>query len=260
MSATLAPNAFRALLQTGRSLAGLFCGMNAPLAAEALAGLGYDWVLVDMEHGPAEVPDVIASLQAIAAGGPAASMVRVPWNDPIVIKRVLDAGATTLMVPMVQNAEEAARAVAATRYPPAGFRGLAGITRASRFGQVKDYAHRANAEILVMVQVETVAAIDALPAILAVEGVEAVFIGPGDLSANMGHAGNIPHPEVQAQIARAVAACRAANRPCGIFASSEALLRLFAPHRFQMTALGTDLALMLRGAAAALEQFRDLGR
>ena len=257
MTTELAPNAFRALLQTGRPLAGLFCGMNSPVAAEAAATLGYDWVLIDMEHGAPEIPDVIAHLQAIAGGG-GVNMVRIPWNDPVVIKRVLDAGATSIMVPMVQNAEEARRAVAATRYPPAGIRGVAGVTRATRFGQTSDYIHRANAEIFVVAQIETPAAIDALPGILAVDGLDAIFIGPADLASSMGHPGDLGHAEVLAAVARVAAASRTTGRPCGIFGVSEALLRLYAPLRFRFTALGTDLGLLVRGARTALEQYRAI--
>ena len=256
MTTELAPNAFRAL-QTGRPLAGLFCGMNSPVAAEAAATLGYDWVLIDMEHGAPEIPDVIAHLQAIAGGG-GVNMVRIPWNDPVVIKRVLDAGATSIMVPMVQNAEEARRAVAATRYPPAGIRGVAGVTRATRFGQTSDYIHRANAEIFVVAQIETPAAIDALPGILAVDGLDAIFIGPADLASSMGHPGDLGHAEVFAAVARVAAASRTTGRPCGIFGVSEALLRLYAPLRFRFTALGTDLGLLVRGARTALEQYRAI--
>lgn len=257
MTTKLAPNAFRALLQTGRPLAGMFCGMNSPVAAEAAAALGYDWVLIDMEHGAPEIPGVIAHLQAIAAGG-AANMVRVPWNDPVIIKRVLDAGATAIMVPMVQNAEEASRAVAATRYPPAGIRGVAGVTRATRFGLTSDYIHRANAEVYVVAQIETLAAVDALPGILAVDGLDAIFIGPTDLASSMGHPGDLGHAEVLAAVSRVAAACQAVGRPCGIFGVSEALLRLYAPLRFQFTALGTDLGLLVRGARTVLEQYRAI--
>ena len=146
---------------------------------------GFDWLLLDTEHSPNDTPDILRHLQAVQ-GGSASPVVRAAWNDTVLIKRLLDVGAQTLLVPYVQNADEAARAVAATRYPPAGIRGVTGSGRASRYGRVKDYLQKANDEIGVIVQVETREALDQIESIAAIDGVDGVFVGPSDLSASLG--------------------------------------------------------------------------
>ena len=184
----LPQNAFKRALKAGKPQIGLWSSLSSNYTVEVIAGAGYDWLLLDCEHSPNDLESLLTQLQA-AAPYPTTPIVRVPWNDMVNIKRVLDIGAQSLLIPYVCSAEEAKAAVAATRYPPAGVRGVAGTTRATRFGRVKDYAKRAHEEICVLVQVETKPALDQLEAICAVDGVDGVFIGPADLHASMGYPG-----------------------------------------------------------------------
>jgi 4-hydroxy-2-oxoheptanedioate aldolase len=183
-------------------------------------------------------------------------VVRVPWNDKVTIKRVLDAGATTLLVPFVQNAEEARKAVAATRYPPQGIRGVATTARASRFGRVKDYLTTANAQICVLAQVETLDAIKRLPEIAAVDGIDGIFIGPSDLAASMGHLGNPLHPDVQATISGAIKPIRAAGKAGGYLTGNEEEAKKRLAEGFQFVAVGNDLGILARGADALAKKFK----
>src|ERR1700675_442467 len=170
-------NAFKHAIAKGQLQIGLWCSLCSPVAIEVVSHSGYDWLLLDTEHSPNEVPDILAQLQA-AQAGTASAIVRPAWNDMVLIKRFLDVGAQTLLIPYIQTAQEAADAVAYTRYPPRGVRGVAGTTRATRFGRVKDYFKHAHEEICVLVQVETKGALDQLEDICAVDGVDGVFIGP----------------------------------------------------------------------------------
>jgi 2-dehydro-3-deoxyglucarate aldolase/4-hydroxy-2-oxoheptanedioate aldolase len=228
---------------------GVWSMSGSPLVAEALGCAGYDFVVLDMEHAPNDVPRLLPLLQAVA-GTPAASLVRLPWNDTVVVKQVLDIGANSIMFPYVQNAEEARRAVAATRYPPDGVRGVAGMSRATRFGGVSGYFGRAADELCVVLQLETVEAIASLAEIAAVPGVDSIFIGPSDLSASMGLVGQVDHPEVQKALANAAKACAAAGKPAGILASGAARAADYFGYGFSWVASGSDLGLMM-GAARA---------
>src|SRR5687767_1580400 len=184
----LPPNSFKRALRAGKRQIGLWSTLSSSYTVETVAGAGFDWLLLDTEHSPSDLENLLTQLQAAA---PYAShpIVRVPWNDMVTVKRVLDIGAQSLLVPYVQDADEARNAVAHTRYPPAGVRGVAGTTRATRFGRVKDYAKRAHEEICLLVQVETQSALKNIEAICAIDGVDGVFIGPADLHASMGYAG-----------------------------------------------------------------------
>src|ERR1700730_973185 len=199
----------RAIAQNTRQI-GLWMSLASPAATEVAAGAGFDWLLLDMEHAPNELPDVAHHLRA-AEGGTAEPVVRVPWNDAVMVKRLLDIGARSLLFPFLQSAEEARRAVAATRYPPHGIRGFAGTTRANRYGRVPDYAKRASEEICVLVQCETRKAVADIAAIAAIEGIDGIFIGPADLAADMGHLADTQHADVQAAIVDA----RRSNCACG---------------------------------------------
>ena len=174
---------------------GSFVMSASPLVAEAMGCAGFDWAVIDMEHTPLDLADLAHMLQAVA-GTPMLPVTRVPWNDTVMVKRVLDAGAQTLLFPFVQNAEEARKAVAACKYPPMGVRGMAAMSRGSRFGTVKDYFKVANAGVSVIVQIETPQAMDQLEAIVQVPGVDSLFIGPGDLSGAMGFVGDLLNPAV----------------------------------------------------------------
>ncbi|MDP1672947.1 MAG: aldolase/citrate lyase family protein, partial [Burkholderiales bacterium] len=178
-------NQFKKAIKSGKPQIGIWSSLCSAISAEVLADAGFDWVLLDTEHSPNELPNVQNQLDAMLAGS-TEGIVRPAWNDTVLIKRFLDVGARTLLIPYVQNAEEARRAVAATRYPPLGVRGVSGCTRATRYGRIKDYFKRVHDELCVLVQVETVAAMKEIEAIAAVEGVDGIFIGPNDLAADMG--------------------------------------------------------------------------
>jgi 4-hydroxy-2-oxoheptanedioate aldolase len=242
-------NSLKRALRDGRPQIGLWTQLASPIAAEVLAGAGFDFLVLDTEHAPNELPTVHAQLQAMV-GGTATPVVRPVWNDPVVFKRLLDVGAQTLLVPFVQTAEEARRAVAATRYPPAGIRGVALATRANRYGRVKDYFERVNDELCVFVQLETRAALESLEAIAAVDGVDGLFIGPSDLAADMGHLGDSAHPEVRAAIDGAIARIRRAGKVPGILAPIEADARRWLEQGCLFTAVGGDVGLLARQAEA----------
>src|SRR5579863_9134694 len=167
-------NRFKRAIAQGARQIGLWLSLASPAATEVAAGAGFDWVLIDMEHAPNELPDVAHHLRA-AEGGTAEPVVRVPWNEPVMVKRLLDIGARSLLFPFVQSADEASRAVAATRYPPEGIRGFAGTTRANRYGRVAGYAQRASEEICVLVQCETRKAVADIAAIAAIDGIDGIF-------------------------------------------------------------------------------------
>src|SRR5437016_2046824 len=192
-------NLFKQAILEGRPQIGLWSSLCSNVAAEVIASAGFDWILVDTEHAPNELPMVFSQLQALV-GGTAAPVVRPAWNDLVLLKRLLDVGAQNLLIPYVQTIEEARAAVAATRYPPAGIRGVAVSHRASRYGRLRDYLKRSGEEICLLVQIETRVALQSIEAIAAVEGVDGLFIGPSDLAAALGHLGEPNHPEVRAAI------------------------------------------------------------
>jgi 4-hydroxy-2-oxoheptanedioate aldolase len=252
----LPKNPFKRALREGRTQIGLWSSLSSHYTVEVIAGAGYDWILLDLEHSPNDLESLLAQLQA-AAAYPTHPIVRVPWNDMVTVKRVLDVGAQSLLVPYVQNAEEARAAVANTRYPPAGVRGVAGTTRATRFGRIKDYAKRAHEEICVLVQVETKSALDQLEAICAVEGVDGVFIGPADLHASMGYPGETANPAVLPLIEEAMRRIRKAGKAAGYLSPVEADAKRMLGAGAQFVAVGADVGLLARGAENLLSKFRS---
>jgi 2-keto-3-deoxy-L-rhamnonate aldolase RhmA len=224
-------NAFRQLLKSAGSHPpiGTWVMSASSLLAEALGHAGFDWALLDMEHAPADIGEVVHMLQGLSATR-TVPVVRVAWNDTVLVKRVLDAGAATVMFPFVQDADEARAAVAATRYPPEGVRGVAGTTRASQFGVRQNYLKTANAGIGVIVQLETPQALEALDAIAQVPGVDALFVGPSDLSASLGHLGETQHPEVLDLMARAAQRARALGRPIGTLGGTPEAVAQYRAH------------------------------
>jgi 2-dehydro-3-deoxyglucarate aldolase/4-hydroxy-2-oxoheptanedioate aldolase len=248
-------NHFKRAIASGRTPVGAWLSGAAPSTAEALGCAGYDFLVVDMEHTPIDVPQMIGLLRTLA-GTPAQPVVRPPWNDFVMAKRVLDAGAQTLLFPFVQNADEARRAVAATRYPPEGIRGVAGTHRASRFGLVDDYLRRANGEMCVIVQIETLPAFERLAEIAAVPGVDSIFIGPADLSASMGFLGEAGHRAVQEKLAAGAKLCRQLGKPCGIIGSNPEMVRKFLDYGFSWVAMGSDMSLMVGRAQEHLAKLR----
>ena len=246
-------NTFKHALAAGQSQIGLWCTLASPYAAELVAGSGFDWLLLDTEHTPADVPLVLQQLQAVAAEPLHRThpVVRAAWNDPVLIKRILDIGAQTLLLPFVQNADEARAAVAAMRYAPRGSRGMGGTMRASHYGRDTQYVHDAENELCLLVQVETAEALTNIEAIAAVDGVDGIFIGPADLSASMGHPGNASHPEVCTAIDDAIRRIRAAGKAPGILMVNEARARECLALGAQFVAVGMDM-LLLRNAADSL--------
>lgn len=248
-------NNFKRALAAGALQIGLWLSMTSPVATEVVAGAGFDWVLVDMEHSANDLVDVVAHLRA-AVGGSAEPVVRVPWNEPVLVKRLLDAGARSLLFPFVQSAEEARRAVAATRYPPKGIRGVAGTTRANRYGRVKDYAKRVEDELCVLVQVETQQALGEIEAIAAVDGVDGLFIGPADLSASMGHLGNWQRPEIWQTIISAGGRIRKAGKAPGFLSAREDECRATLAAGFQFVAVGSDIGILARQSEALARNYK----
>jgi 4-hydroxy-2-oxoheptanedioate aldolase len=251
----LAVNGFKCALSRGDVQIGLWCTLASGIATEIVSDSGFDWLLIDTEHSPNEVPDLVRHLQAMQRGS-AAPVVRVAWNDPVLIKRVLDVGAQTILVPYVQNADEAARAVGAARYPPSGLRGVTASGRASRYGRVKEYLQKANDEIGVVVQVETREALEQLEAIAMVEGIDGVFVGPSDLSASLGLIGRPQSPEVQEAIEKAAARIRAAGKSAGVLAGGEGDARRYMGWGYNFVAVGVDTVLLARAADELAERFK----
>lgn len=246
-------NMLRRRLQAGEDLFGIWLGMADPYAAEIAATAGFDWLLIDGEHAPNDLRTTLAQL-AVVERSASAPVVRLPDGDPARIKQMLDIGAQSLLIPMVESAAQAAALVAATRYPPEGFRGVgASLARASRFAAIPDYLTTANAEILLMVQVESRKGLTALPEILAVPGVDGVFIGPSDLAADMGQLGNTAAPEVRAAVTGALRQTRAAGKIAGVLATSPDFIAQCREAGANFLGIGIDVHLFaeaLRGLSA----------
>ncbi|HSA89791.1 MAG TPA: HpcH/HpaI aldolase/citrate lyase family protein [Burkholderiales bacterium] len=252
----LPENTFKRALARGRPQIGLWSSLSSNYTVEVIAGAGFDWILLDSEHSPADIENLLAQLQA-AAPYPTHPVVRIPWNDMVTIKRVLDIGAQSLLVPYVSSREEAQDAVSFTRYPPAGVRGVAGTTRATRFGRIADYARRAHEEICLLVQVETQAALDNIEAICGIDGVDGVFIGPADLHASLGHPGEIANPKVKPMIDDAIRRIRKSGKAPGILTPNEADARHWLDCGALFVAVGADVGILARGAEALAARFRQ---
>jgi len=252
----LPANPLKRALRERRHQIGLWSMLASPVATEIAAGSGFDFLVLDMEHAPNELTAIRDQLQAMQ-GSAAAPVVRPPWNDTVVFKRLLDVGAQNFVVPMVQDADDARRAVAATRYPPRGVRGVAVATRANRFGRVTDYLQRASDEICVHVQIETRAALANLEAIAAVDGVDGLFIGPSDLAADFGQLGNSAHLEVRRAIDDAIARICATGKVAGILAPIEADARHWLALGATFVAVGSDLGVLARQTEALARKFQE---
>lgn len=244
------------------ALYGLWLSLGSADLAEALAHAGFDWLCIDMEHAPNDSRDVVSQLRAIAAAHlPTEPIVRVPSHDGWIVKRVLDAGARTLMFPNVETAEEAAHVVRLTQYPhaeaPDGLRGAAGAVRASAYGIRRDYLSMANAQVATIVQIETAVALEHIDAIAATPGVDCLFIGPADLSASLGHLGDQKHPEVQAAITKIIDAAQRAGIASGIFALDVASARQSAQAGVKVISLSADVGWVLKATRQALQEARS---
>ena len=251
----LTTNKFKAALKANQPQIGIWSSLSNHLAVEVLADAGFDWVLLDTEHSPNELPMVLQQLQALKEGT-ATPIVRPAWNDMVLVKRYLDLGVQTLLLPYVQNAEEAAAAVRYTRYPPEGVRGVSGGSRASRFGRYKDYFKRVHDETCLLVQVETQSAMKEIEKICAVDGVDGVFIGPNDLAADMGHLGNWQHPDVWKVMEDAAKRIRKAGKAPGILVG-EADGKRCLDMGYLFVAVGSDIGMLARGTEALAAKFKS---
>lgn len=250
----LARNAFKQALSSFQRQVGLWSGLSSPIAAEIIAGAGFDWIVIDGEHAPNDIPSLLAQLQAMR-GGTAEPVFRVPWNDAVTIKRALDVGARSLLVPFVQNVQEARAAVAAARYPPLGIRGVSVTPRANDYGRVRGYHQNAHLDTCVLVQLESRAAIKEIEAIADVDGVDGIFLGPSDLAANFGQLGNPKHPDVQAAIKDAGQRIRAAGKSAGTLSGNVDDIEHLFDLGFNFTAVGSDVGLLARGAENIAARF-----
>jgi 4-hydroxy-2-oxoheptanedioate aldolase len=248
-------NAFKHGLAAGQLQIGLWSSLCSNIVADIIGDSGFDWILLDTEHSPNEIPGLVSQLQAVQRGT-ATPIIRPAWNDAVLAKRALDIGAQTLLFPYVQNVEEAKRAVASTRYPPQGIRGVSVAARASRYGRTPGYLGKANAEICVLVQVETREAMKELEAIAAVDGVDGVFIGPSDLAASLGHLGNPAHPEVQEAIHDAVKRLKKVGKPAGILTGNDEEIRRYIDWGYLFVAVGSDVGLLAKSADTLAKKFK----
>jgi 2-keto-3-deoxy-L-rhamnonate aldolase RhmA len=250
-------NQVKRALREGRPTAGAWLTMCSAISAEIMSRGGFDWLLVDMEHGHGDYQTLLAQLQAIE-GSDAIPVVRVQWNDPAVIKRVLDIGAYGVMVPWVSSRREVEAAVRAAKYPPAGIRGIAGSHRAGGYGRhAPEYWKRANDEILVVIQVETPAAVAEIDEIAKVPGVDVLFIGPGDLSTALGHMGDFGHPDVVAAMEKVETAARAHGIALGNITRSWEQARELYKRGYQFLTLCSDTSLVVQGAKDWTTRFQQ---
>jgi len=248
------PNSFKRRLIAHEPLIGCWCSLANPITTEVLGVAGFDWILLDGEHSPNDVISFIPQLMALK-DSVSAPIVRPSWNNPVELKRLLDGGFYNFLIPFIESADEAARAVAATRYPPQGFRGVSVSQRSNKFGSVKDYFTGINDQICVMVQIESRKGVAAAAEIAKVDGIDGIFVGPSDLAAGFGHLGNASHPEVQAAMAEVIAAAKAAGKPIGILAPVEADARRYMAQGVTFVAVGSDLGVFRSGTQALRDRY-----
>lgn len=248
--------AFKSVLGNGRrAQAGMWACTGNPLLAEICAGSGFDWVLIDGEHSINSLESISIQLQ-VMAGYPVFPVVRVPSNDTVLIKQYLDLGVQNLIVPMVDNAEQAAKAVAAVRYPPRGVRGVgSALARGSRWNRIEGYLHRAEETITLLVQVETAEAVANVARIAGTDGVDGIFIGPSDLAASMGHLGQQDHPDVVAAVEHCIRTARELGVPVGVNAFVEATARRYLDAGADFIAVGADVAMLARASEALAAKY-----
>ncbi|WP_136706638.1 HpcH/HpaI aldolase/citrate lyase family protein [Agromyces sp. H66] len=252
---TLPPTFGERLATSDRPLIGMWVCSGSPLIAEITAGSGLDWLLIDGEHSPNSLESILAQLQAVAAY-PATPLVRPPYGDVVTIKQYLDLGVQNLLVPMVDSAEHAAEMVRAVRYPPAGVRGVgSALARASRWNRVPDYLADASGTISLTVQIESVAAVEHVEEILAVDGVDAIFVGPSDLAASMGFLGQQEHPDVVAAVEHCIRAAAAAGKPAGVNAFAPAVADRYLDAGTAFVLVGADVAMLARASEALADRF-----
>lgn len=249
-------NRFKQALREGPVQLGFWLALADPDIAEICAGQGYDWLLIDGEHGPQTLPGIVGQLRAVEATPPCSAIVRIAGHDPVTIKQVLDLGAQTLMVPMVETAEQAQAIVIASRYPPAGERGLGG-TRAARWGGYPAYVAEANAQVCIIAQIETATAVDNIEAIAAVDGIDALFLGPADLAATEGLLGASNFDALFKLTGEALARMVATGKPAGILSRDERLVQQFLDGGARFIANGIDSFTLAKGAGDGLRRWRE---
>ncbi|CDS54533.1 2-dehydro-3-deoxyglucarate aldolase [Polaromonas sp. CG9_12] len=250
------PNSLKRDLRAGKKLIGCWSSLSNAITTEVLGVAGFDWILLDGEHSPNDVTTFIPQLMALK-DSPSAPVVRPSCNDAVEIKRLLDAGFYNFLIPFVENADEARRAVAATRYPPEGIRGVSVSQRGNRYGTIPDYFKTVNQHICVMVQIESLAGAAAAREIAALDGVDCLFVGPSDLAAGMGHIGNAGHPDVQAVIAAVFADAKACGKPAGILAPAEADARRYLAMGATFVGVGSDLGAFRAATQALCDRYRS---
>jgi 2-dehydro-3-deoxyglucarate aldolase len=256
---TAFPNRLRRQLQARERLIGCWLSLGSPITTEVLGVAGFDWLLLDSEHAPNDVLSLIPQLMALKDSS-SAPVVRPPWNDTVLIKRLLDAGCYNFLIPFIETAEQARSAVAATRYPPQGVRGVSVSQRSNRYGSVPGYFQQVNEQIAVAVQIESRAGVAAAAEIAAVDGVDCLFIGPGDLAAAYGHLGDPSQAEVQQAIVQVHEAARAAGKATGILATVEADARRYLEMGMSFVAVGSDLGVLRMQSQALCDKYRDPNR
>jgi 2-dehydro-3-deoxyglucarate aldolase/4-hydroxy-2-oxoheptanedioate aldolase len=252
-------NPFKQAIAQGAIPLGTWLMTGSDTVAEAMASVGFDFLVLDQEHVAVDTLDAMRIDRAIrAASRTTTPLYRLAWNDPVLIKRALDGGATSLMIPFINTLEDARQAVESAYYPPLGKRGFAAVHRGSSYGNNPDFIRQAREDLCLILQLETPQAIDNLEAMAQLEGVTGLFIGPGDLSASMGHIGNPAHPEVQAKIKQGVEKCQALGVPCGIVGGNPELVNQYQQMGFSFVALGSDMSYLLARAKEQLAAIRGL--
>jgi 2-dehydro-3-deoxyglucarate aldolase len=249
------PNQFRRDLLAKKRLLGLWASLASPVSTEVIGYAGFDWLLIDGEHAPNDLQTVMLQLMALK-DSPSAAVVRPQWAEPILLKRLLDLGVYNFLMPFVESAEQARAAVAATRYPPEGIRGIAVAQRSNQYGYVEDYFQQVNENICVLVQIESRLGVDSVEAIADVAGVDALFIGPSDLSASLGHFGNPNHPEVQAAMRHVLASAQARGKPVGILTGVEKEAHQYLEMGMTCVAVGLDVVLLRNASRQLCERFK----
>ncbi|MBK7469586.1 MAG: HpcH/HpaI aldolase/citrate lyase family protein [Betaproteobacteria bacterium] len=252
-------NLFKARLRSSACQVGFWSTLGSPVVSELLGLAGFDWIAFDTEHGPADPYTTLLQLQALA-GTATSGCVRIASNDPVLAKKALDIGAQTLIVPQVDSAADARRAIASTLFPPAGTRGVSTTARAGRYGAIADYPHRADAEICVVIMIESAAALRALPEIIDVEGVDAILFGPQDLAADMGFLARPGTPDVVTAIEQAVAFILARGKSPGVAVGNEADAQRWIERGARFVTCGADVALLGRGTEAVAQRMARVAR
>jgi 2-dehydro-3-deoxyglucarate aldolase len=249
------PNTFRKRVQADEPLIGCWMSLASNIVSEVVGYAGFDWLLLDAEHSPNDIHTLLNQLQSLKDSA-SAPVVRPAWNDPIQIKRLLDIGFYNFLIPFIESAEQAQAAVAATRYPPQGIRGVSVAQRSNRYGYEQDYFSRINDNICVIVQIESRKGVDACADIAAVDGVDCLFIGPSDLSAALGHFGQPQHPEVQEAIRFITEQAKSKGKAVGILAPIEADAQRYLSMGINVTAVGSDLGMLKNTSSALCARFK----